>query len=207
MANDYSWGLDAPQDAYLQHDKLGAHYSKNWSKEKQNEYNKWHYQHNKEKWDSVNKEKLRTARENKAAMRQATEDYNNSTWMANAYKKNADKYGHEGEHMTAYDRRNKKIDGETYGEHVKNLRAGQRVHEGIARNAENTKERLSNPKKAGYTSSSNQNIKRQVDSIKSDRDKLSNKVKFDVERTTKKAKKTASALASSAINKLRNIKL
>lgn len=27
MVNEYSFGLDAPQDAYLQHDKLGAHYS------------------------------------------------------------------------------------------------------------------------------------------------------------------------------------
>lgn len=35
MVNEYSFGLDALQDAYLQHDKLGAHYSKNWTKEKQ----------------------------------------------------------------------------------------------------------------------------------------------------------------------------
>ncbi len=49
MVNEYSFGLDAPQDTYLQHDKLGAHYSKNWTKEKQQEYNKWYYENNKSK--------------------------------------------------------------------------------------------------------------------------------------------------------------
>ena len=57
MVNEYSFGLDAPQDAYLQHDKLGAHYSKNWTKEKQQAYNKWYYEHNKDKWKAINDEK------------------------------------------------------------------------------------------------------------------------------------------------------
>lgn len=47
MVNQYSWNLDAPQD-YLAHGKLGAHYSKNWTKEKQNEYNQWYYKTHKD---------------------------------------------------------------------------------------------------------------------------------------------------------------
>ena len=47
MVNQYSFNLDAPQD-YLVHGKLGAHYSKNWTKEKQNAYNKWYYKTHKD---------------------------------------------------------------------------------------------------------------------------------------------------------------
>ena len=36
MVNNYSWGLDS-----ILH---SAHYSKNWDKERQREYNKWYYE-------------------------------------------------------------------------------------------------------------------------------------------------------------------
>ena len=52
MVNQYSWNLDAPQD-YLAHGKLGAHYSKNWTKEKQNEYNKWYYKTHRDKVNTI----------------------------------------------------------------------------------------------------------------------------------------------------------
>ncbi len=39
MVNNYSFNLE--------HGALGAHYSKNWTKQKQNEYNHWYYQTHK----------------------------------------------------------------------------------------------------------------------------------------------------------------
>ncbi len=39
MVNNYSFNLE--------HGAIGAHYSKNWSKQKQNEYNHWYYQTHK----------------------------------------------------------------------------------------------------------------------------------------------------------------
>ena len=44
--NQFSFNLD---QNYLQHDKLGAHYSKNWDKKKQDEYNAWYYKTHKDK--------------------------------------------------------------------------------------------------------------------------------------------------------------
>ena len=41
MASNYSWGLDS-----ISH---SAHYSKNWDKNKQNEYNKWYYENKTKK--------------------------------------------------------------------------------------------------------------------------------------------------------------
>lgn len=41
MVNNYNWGLDS-----ISH---SAHYSKNWDKNKQNEYNKWYYENKTKK--------------------------------------------------------------------------------------------------------------------------------------------------------------
>lgn len=85
-------------------------------------------------------------------------------------------------------------------EHIKNLRRLQSAHEDWAKAEKNTMERLSNPKTAGYTSSSNDRIKKSVNNIQSDRDKLSNKVRYDVETTAAKARSNI----SSTINKIKN---
>jgi hypothetical protein len=53
MVNQYMCNLDTPQD-YLVHGKLGAHYSKNWTKEKQQEYNKWYYKTHRDKANAIN---------------------------------------------------------------------------------------------------------------------------------------------------------
>ena len=44
MVNNYSFNLD---NDVLEHGAIGAHYSKNWSRQKQNEYNRWYYQTHK----------------------------------------------------------------------------------------------------------------------------------------------------------------
>lgn len=44
MVNNYSFNLD---NDVLEHGTIGAHYSKNWTKQKQNEYNRWYYQTHK----------------------------------------------------------------------------------------------------------------------------------------------------------------
>lgn len=198
MVNEYSFGLDVPQDTYLSHGKLGAHYSKNWTKEKQNAYNKWYYEHNKDKWKDVNDEKLRQAKANKREMAEAQHDYEEYTWYANALKKNADAY--ELAKTNSYERRNmagRLNDGETYNSHIKNLRDHQKASENIVRDAKNKMNTLSNPKTAGYTSSSNKRIKNNVSNIQSDRDKLSNKVRYDVETTAAKAAKAVKNIANS----------
>ena len=45
--NQYTFNLETN---YLQHNKQGAHYSKNWNKEKQDEYNAKYYKEHKDKW-------------------------------------------------------------------------------------------------------------------------------------------------------------
>ena len=198
MVNQYSFNLDMPQDDYLCHDKLGAHYSKNWTKEKQNAYNKWYYEHNKDKWKAIYDEKKATALKNKRSMADAKLNYESDVWAANAHKMNADAY--ESVKGNTYERQNLMTDGETYNEHIKNLRRLQSAHEDWAKAEKNTMERLSNPKTAGYTSSSNDRIKKSVNNIQSDRDKLSNKVRYDVETTAAKARSNI----SSTINKIKN---
>ena len=44
MVNNYSFSLN---NDVLEHGAIGAHYSKNWTKQKQNEYNHWYYQTHK----------------------------------------------------------------------------------------------------------------------------------------------------------------
>lgn len=50
MKNDYRWKLDNDCIAHFNFNLRGAHYSKNWDKQKQDDYNRWYYQHNKDKW-------------------------------------------------------------------------------------------------------------------------------------------------------------
>ncbi len=198
MVNEYSFGLDAPQDAYLSHGVLGAHYSKNWTKEKQNAYNKWYYEHNKDKWKDINDEKLRQAKFNKREMARAQQDYEDYTWFANAAKKNADAY--EYAKTNSYERSNmgsRLNPGETYTQHTKNMRMIEKSYNDMVRNSKDKMDTLSNPKTAGYTSSSNKRIKNNVSNIQSDRDKLSNKVRYDVETTAAKAAKAVKNIANS----------
>ena len=60
--NQYTFNLETN---YLQHDKFGAHYSKNWDKKKQDEYNTWYYKTHKDKWKEINEEKLKIAKKDK----------------------------------------------------------------------------------------------------------------------------------------------
>ena len=64
--NQFSFNLD---QNYLQHDKFGAHYSKNWDKKKHDEYNAWYYKTHKDKWKRINEQKLEIARDNKNYIR------------------------------------------------------------------------------------------------------------------------------------------
>lgn len=64
--NQFSFNLETN---YLQHDKFGAHYSKNWDKKKQDEYNAWYYKTHKDRWKEMNEEKLRIARKDKDDIR------------------------------------------------------------------------------------------------------------------------------------------
>lgn len=165
MVNEYSFGLDAPQDAYLQHDKLGAHYSKNWTKEKQNAYNKWYYEHNKDKWKDVNDANLQRARFNKDMyqMNKAIEDWargrNN---LAATYQ-------------------------------IKNARDIVDAYSG-APGYEKVREY--NDEISGAKAKR----EKALTNIQSDRDKLSNKVQYDIESSVEKVSKLIK-------NKLKNIYL
>lgn len=66
--NQFSFNLETN---YLQHDKFGAHYSKNWDKKKQDEYNAWYYKTHKDKWKDINEVRLDIARNNKDMIREA----------------------------------------------------------------------------------------------------------------------------------------
>lgn len=49
-----------------------AHYSKNWDQQKQNDYNRWYYQQNKDKW--ANSEEVQKIQSTKADLNKATND-------------------------------------------------------------------------------------------------------------------------------------
>ena len=85
--NQYTFNLETD---YLQHDKFGAHYSKNWDKKKQDEYNEWYYKTHKDKWKGINREKLTTARRNKNDIPKAQADIEKNECLAKTYEHNAE---------------------------------------------------------------------------------------------------------------------
>lgn len=50
MKNDYKWALNDDYIAHFSFGLRGAHYSKNWDKAKQDDYNRWYYQTHKGKY-------------------------------------------------------------------------------------------------------------------------------------------------------------
>lgn len=197
--NQFSFNLD---QNYLQHDKFGAHYSKNWNKKKQDEYNAWYYKTHKDKWKEINEEKLATARWNKDHIPKYESYADTAEKMAKAEKHDADAYeyakGNKLERQYGYEKF-AKPDGETFSQHAKNMRAAQKQNEKAAKSYRNAVKRMKNPKTAGYTESSNQLIKGFTELNRMERSDGINMVKFDVYRAKKKV--------SSALNKLKNIKL
>lgn len=177
MVNQYSWNLDSPQD-YLAHSKLGAHYSKNWTKEKQNAYNQWYYKTHR---DELAKKRAEygvddTSKKVSRLTQEAHED-------AEHFHSQQVKYT-EPSYTT------KNSDGSTTSYYSRNSAGGKqfaqmRKHDFAARKeASDRYYRM-----ADYLRDTNK-----------DKDKLSSKVRYDVETT---AKKTVSRISSS-IEKLKN---
>lgn len=91
--NDYSWDLDAPI-AHAVEVKKGAHLSKNWTKEKQSEYNKWYYQTHKDKFKKMEQyDAQATAYENYG--KKLRDEGNAAKDNANNYRVAAGKYRNE----------------------------------------------------------------------------------------------------------------
>ena len=88
--NQFSFNLD---QNYLQHDKFGAHYSKNWDKKKQDEYNAWYYKTHK---DLIKRKKHKYEVDSegrskrKAAMDAAADKYRSRSELANWYESKGD---------------------------------------------------------------------------------------------------------------------
>lgn len=197
--NQFSFNLD---QNYLQHDKFGAHYSKNLDKKKQDEYNAWYYKTHKDKWKGINREKLTTARRNKDYIPEAKAEIENNEWLAKSDDHNADAYeyakGNKLERQYGYENF-AKPNGETFSQHTANMRKLAKIHRRYADMNKDWLERVKDPDSAGYTASGNPNIANSVSEIRKDRSKGINMVKFDVYRAKKKV--------SSALNKLKNVKL
>lgn len=197
--NQYTFNLETD---YLQHDKFGAHYSKNWDKKKQDEYNEWYYKTHKDKWKGINREKLTTARRNKNDIPKAQADIEKNEWLAKSDEHNADAYeyakGNKLERQYGYENF-AKPNGETFSQHTKNMRELAKMHRFFADMNKGWLENIKDPNAAGYTASGNHNIADSVSEIRKDRSKGINMVKFDAYRAKKRV--------SSALNKLKNIKL
>lgn len=197
--NQYTFNLETD---YLQHDKFGAHYSKNWDKKKQDEYNAWYYKTHKDKWRGLNREKLEKAQFNKDYIDKAKAEIKSDEWFANAYDKNADAYeyakGNKLERQYGYENF-AKPNRETFSKHTKNMRDLAKEHRFRANSNKDYLKRVKDPNSAGYTASSNPVIDYYVSEIRKDRSKGINMVMFDAYRAKKRV--------SSALNKLKNIKL
>lgn len=197
--NQYTFNLETN---YLQHDKLGAHYSKNWDKKKQDEYNAWYYKTHKNKWKEINEEKLATARWNKDHIPKYEHFADTAEEMAKAEKHDADAYeyakGNKLERQYGYENF-AKPNGETFSQHTKNMRAAQKQNEKAAKSYRREVEKMKNPKTAGYTESSNQAIKGFTELNRMERSDAINMMAFDAYRAKKRV--------SSALNKLKNVKL
>lgn len=152
MVNEYSFGLDAPQDAYLQHDKLGAHYSKNWTKEKQQAYNKWYYEHNKEK---LNYKKQRLN-------------------LSGAYARMDQRSIH---------------DYRTYADTTRQVRTDAlRSGDWAVSNYAAKETRWADKKRKGLQNEIGERQKKYDEYVRSDKEKISNKISYDVDTTLNKIK-------------------
>lgn len=183
--NQYTFNLETD---YLQHDKFGAHYSKNWDKKKQDEYNAWYYKTHKDKWKDINEEKLDIARGNKNNIRFYNEE------AAEARKEGL--AGDKG-HYPGYASQQKEL-ARDYKQSARDIITGSRVYDTdpSTLNYDDRHARYSYEKRFGYKYDF---INDEVKRIQKDRSKGINMVKFDIDRAKKKV--------SSALNKLKNIKL
>ena len=175
--NQFSFNLD---QNYLQHDKFGAHYSKNWDKKKQDEYNAWYYKTHKDKWKRINEEKLKIAKRDKDEIRSLSNraEYERKEGLLG----DRDKGSGYASKMKKWAREDK-----------------QYVRDIIKANQNNSMDEKSRWYRMYYHRSEYQTINDTVTDIQKDRSKGINMVKFDVYHAKKKV--------SSALNKIKNIKL
>lgn len=185
--NQYTFNLD---QNYLQHDKFGAHYSKNWDKKKQDEYNAWYYKTHKDKWKDINENKLEIARSNKNDIR----FYNDEAAEARKKGLSGDKGNYPGyaSHQKNLARR--------YKQEAMDIITGNRVYNAdpstLTYDEKHARESYRKNRFGAYLYD---DINRRVQSIQKDRSKGINMVKFDIDRGKKRV--------SSALNKIKNIKL
>lgn len=169
---------------------------------KQDDYNAWYYKTHKEKWNGINLYKASQNRRSKDEVRQLNKDYEDDRWFANSAKQNADAYeyakGNRLEREYGYEHV-AKPNHETFSEHTRNMRASQHMHENAAYVEKHRLKELSNPKTAGYMSSSNEYIKHITDNIQKDRSIGINMVRYDMHLAAEKI--------SSALNKIKHMKL
>lgn len=185
--NQFSFNLD---QNYLQHDKFGAHYSKNWDKKKQDEYNSWYYKTHKDKWKRINDEKLEIARSNKNDIR----FYNDEASEARKRGLSGDKGNYPG-----YASHQKNL-ARQYKKEARDIITGNRVYNADPSTlTDNERYARESYRKNRFGAYLYDDINSRVQSIKKDRSKGINMVKFDAYRAKKKV--------SSALNKLKNTKL
>lgn len=185
--NQFSFNLETN---YLQHDKFGAHYSKNWDKKKQDEYNAWYYKTHKDKWKEINDEKLEIARSNKNHIR----FYNDEAAEARKEGLAGDK-GKPGYASMQKDQARR------YKQSARDIITGNRVYNTAHPSTLSYEERYARESYRKNTLGAYlyDDINSRVKSIQNDRSKGINMVKFDADRAKKKI--------SSALSKLKNIKL
>ena len=223
MINQYSFNLDAPQD-YLVHGKLGAHYSKNWTKEKQNAYNKWYYQHNKDKWkdqqDAEIQYRLQNAKNIKDDINRSRQIEADENWLANAHDRSAtaleiasrNKYEAQEAKRNGYDNYTKSDDsGSSYKSKAATRREIANLYRSAAARVANKRKRMSEAagsrsgqRDLGYEDNYSDKLKKR---ISDDKSSLSNIARFEADRTVKKASnavKNIKSSISSVANKVLN---
>lgn len=184
--NQFSFNLD---QNYLQHDKFGAHYSKNWDKKKQDEYNAWYYKTHKDKWKDINENKLEISRDNKNNIR----FYNDQAAEARKKGLAGDKGNYPG-----YSSHQKKL-ARRYKQEARDIITGNRVYNADPSTLTGDEKRVRESYRNRFGAYLYDDINSRVQSIQKDRSKGINMVKFDAYRAKKRV--------SSALNKLKNIKL
>jgi hypothetical protein len=208
MINQYSSNLDAPQD-YLVHGKLGAHYSKNWTKEKQNEYNKWYYQHNKDKWkdqqDAEIQNRLENIKNTKGELNKSERAEARYLRNASANDANAETYEIASRNRVEAQEGNKLGHGSSYKAKARKERDTASRYRTMASTERAYRDRLGRSAVSRNQKSATANdLKR---SIQADKSKLSNIAKFEVDRTARKASnavKNIKSSISSVANKVLN---
>lgn len=185
--NQYTFNLETN---YLQHDKFGAHYSKNWDKKKQDEYNAWYYKNHKDKWKDINENKLEIARSNKKNI----QFYNERAAEARKKGLSGDDPSYPG-----YASHQKKL-ARRYKQEARDIITGNRVYNADPSTlTDNEKRARESYRKNRFGAYLYDDINSRVQSIQNDRSKGINMVEFDAYRAKKRV--------SSALNKLKNIKL